>query len=70
MRITLDKSDRDVVALCVDCPPWRELRGTRAAALTAAAAHVDQVHADPRAAALLRERARHAERRNQSPKPG
>lgn len=59
--IGIDKSARSVLAHCAQCPSFRELRGTRPAALIAAATHVELVHGDARAAANLRDRARHAQ---------
>lgn len=45
------------LAWCRECPPWRELRGTHAAALAACATHVQQVHDRAKLAAQLRARA-------------
>lgn len=45
------------LAWCRECPPWRELRGSRAAALTACANHVQLVHGRGKLAAQLRARA-------------
>ena len=52
------------VALCDECPPWRELRGTRAAALRAAADHLARVHGQAKRAADLRDQARVLEGRD------
>lgn len=56
--IRVDASPRSYLAVCRDCPSWRELRGTRAAALHAAAAHADTCHGREKLAADLRRRAR------------
>lgn len=55
--IRLETGTRHLLASCATCPTWRELRGTRPAALLAAATHMDLVHGDARAAGKLRERA-------------
>jgi len=60
VRIRVDATQRTAVAHCSDCPPWRELRGTRTAALTAAADHAELVHGDTQLAGNLRVQARRA----------
>lgn len=60
----VDTGTRHVLAWCHECQPWRELRGTRPAALRAAADHVQLVHGEDRLAADLRERAQRIERRH------
>lgn len=60
----LEAGTRHVLAYCVKCPPWRELRGQRTAALLAAADHLEYVHDALRKAADLREQARRIERRH------
>lgn len=62
-RIRVDGSDSTQLAYCEACPPWRELRAERAAALTAAALHAELVHADTARANELRELATRAARR-------
>lgn len=59
-RIKIDgsKAGRGTqLATCPECGPWRELRGTRRAALLAAADHATLVHGDERQASELRDRA-------------
>lgn len=56
--IRVEPGTRHVLAWCRDCPPWRELRGTRTAALLAAADHAERCHGDRAIASDLRERAR------------
>jgi hypothetical protein len=59
-RINIDGNQRGAgtqLALCAECKPWRELRGTRPAALLAAAEHAANVHGDYREADKLRTRA-------------
>lgn len=56
--IRVEAGTRHALAWCRDCPPWRELRGTRAAALLAAADHAERVHEARSIASDLRERAR------------
>ena len=63
MTIKVDPSASSQLAYCTACPPWRELRGDRAAALTAAAAHAELVHADQQRARELRQLAARATRR-------
>lgn len=60
----LEAGTRHVLAYCVRCPPWRELRGERPAALRAAADHLEYTHGQLRKAADLREQARRIERRH------
>lgn len=54
----LDNSKRGSLAWCRECPSWRELRATKAAALAECATHVAQVHDKPKLAASLRARGR------------
>lgn len=61
--IRVDGSASSQLAYCDLCPPWRELRGDRAAALTAAADHAARVHADEKRARVLRQLAARATRR-------
>jgi hypothetical protein len=61
--IRIDGSPSSQVAYCTSCPPWRELRGERAAALTAAADHAERVHEDIARARELRQLATRAARR-------
>lgn len=59
-HIHIDGSQRGVgsqLALCDECKPWRELRGSRPAALLAAADHAANVHGDQAEADRLRARA-------------
>lgn len=60
MGVHVDPSARSQLAWCSDCPSFRELRGTRAAALTAAAHHADQVHQDTDRAKAIRQAATRA----------
>lgn len=60
MGLHIDTGSRSLVAWCDQCPSWRELRGTRSAALTAAAQHADQVHADQELAKAIRQGATRA----------
>lgn len=60
MSVRIDPADRSLVAWCSECPSWRELRGTYAAALTAAADHVHRVHDDQDRAKALRQGATRA----------
>lgn len=54
-RVTIDVTQRSALAVCADCPGWRELRATRAAALQAAADHLDsRAHRDHQGAHSLR----------------
>lgn len=56
-RVHLDGPQRrrgTTVAWCEDCPPWREIRGSREAALMAAATHLEGVHGLAREAAAKR----------------
>ena len=62
--IRLDASARSVVVSCASCPPWRELRAARPAALRAAAVHLELVHGQAERAADLREQAARIERRH------
>jgi hypothetical protein len=62
--IRLDASARSVVACCASCPSWRELRGDRAAALRAAAQHLEAVHGDTGKAADRREQAGRIDKRH------
>jgi hypothetical protein len=60
-RITIDGSQAGrgtQLATCPECVAWRELRGTRAAALMAGADHASMVHGDHHQASQLRQRAR------------
>lgn len=61
--IRVEAGTHHALAWCAECPPWRELRGTRAAALTAAAEHADRCHHLPHLASDLRRQARRAEAR-------
>lgn len=61
--IGVDGSAASQLAHCAACPSWRELRGERAAALTAAADHALRVHDDKATAAQLRELATRAAKR-------
>lgn len=61
--IRVDGSAATQLAYCTACPPWRELRGQRSAALTAAADHALRVHDDPARAHELRQLATRAARR-------
>lgn len=61
--IRVDSSTSSQLAYCTDCPPWRELRGERPAALTAAAEHAQRVHGDDQRARELRQLAARATRR-------
>lgn len=61
--IRVDGSASSQLAYCELCPPWRELRGERAAALTAAADHAERVHDDTARARQLRQLATRAARR-------
>lgn len=49
-RLILDVSEFLTVITCLDCPPWRCARPTRAAALAAGAIHLKATHNDPYAA--------------------
>lgn len=60
MTLDLEPGTRHVLAACRQCPPWRELRGTRPAALLAAAVHAEQVHHDTKRAKQLRQQAARA----------
>lgn len=60
----LEAGTRHVLAWCVSCPPWRELRAERPAALRAAADHLENVHGQVRMAYGLREQARRIETRH------
>jgi len=62
--VRVDPSPSSQLAWCVHCPPWRELRGERAAALTAAAQHALLVHDDEQRARELRQLAARATRRS------
>jgi hypothetical protein len=62
--VRVDPSASSQLAYCVHCPPWRELRGERAAALTAAADHAQRVHGDDQRARELRQLAGRATRRS------
>lgn len=53
--IRLEAGARTVLAYCTECPSWRELRPTRAAALTAAAHHALVVHDQAKRANTFRE---------------
>jgi hypothetical protein len=59
--VGVDGGDRSWLAYCDECPPWREIRATRAAALRAGADHVARCHDQQKLAARFRERATHAE---------
>lgn len=61
--IRVDPSATSQLAYCDSCPPWRELRGERSAALTAAADHAERVHEDAQRARELRQLAARATRR-------
>lgn len=67
--IRVDGSPSTSLAYCTECPPWRELRGERAAALTAAADHAQRVHADEQRARELRQLATRATRRHSEKSP-
>lgn len=54
--VIVDATQRSAVAVCRLCP-WRAIRLTRPAVLTAAAAHQLEGHGDERAAQQLRWRA-------------
>lgn len=58
--IRVDGSEAVQLAYCAACPSWRELRGERAAALTAAADHALRVHDDTARANELRQLATRA----------
>jgi len=66
----VEPGTRHALAWCTSCPPWRVVAEDRAAALMAAAEHLERVHRTldgraeyPGVASNLREQARHAERR-------
>lgn len=58
MRLVyLEPGTRHVLAYCSGCSPWRRLAGDRAAALLAAADHLELVHDQGAAASQLRRQA-------------
>lgn len=71
--VHLEAGTRHVLTYCDACPPWRRLTGDRAAALRAAADHMQLVHDQGQLAAQLRRQAdaiegRHADTLGMTPK--
>lgn len=49
-RLLIDTGAYSHLVTCIDCPPFREVRSTRAGALAAGAVHLKLCHGDNHAA--------------------